>query len=127
MKIEKVLQDGSLFPAAVLDISPEDVIAKFKKSALVQTKLSLGAGYPTALSAPHTLLAGFKNLVGVCAASGYSFPEAEAMLDAAKNAPAAGAAVEEAPKEEAPVVEEKVEEKEDVDMGNLFGGDDEYY
>ena len=27
----------------------------------------------------------------------------------------------------APVVEEKVEEKEDVDMGGLFGGDDEDY
>lgn len=74
MKIEKVLQEGSLFPAAVLDISPDDVIAKFKKSALVQTKLSLGAGYSTTVSAPHTLLAGFKNLVAVSAASGYSFP-----------------------------------------------------
>lgn len=29
MTIEKVLQDGSLFPAAVLDISTADIFAKF--------------------------------------------------------------------------------------------------
>ena len=46
------------------------------------------------------------------------------MLSAAKNAPAAAPAA--AAKEEAPAAEEKVEEKEDLDMGDLFGGDDEY-
>jgi len=49
------------------------------------------------------------------------------MLSAAKNAPAAaagpaaaGAVAEAAPEDD------KKEEVEDVDMGNLFGGDDEY-
>merc|ERR1712167_52131 len=47
MLVEKVLQDGGLFKADVLDISLADVIAKFKKGAAVQTALSLGAGYST--------------------------------------------------------------------------------
>jgi ribosomal protein L12E/L44/L45/RPP1/RPP2 len=48
-------------------------------------------------------------------------------LSAAKNAPAAGVAVNNAAsKEAAPVVEQKKEEPEDVDMGGLFGGDDDY-
>lgn len=54
--------------------------------------LSLGAGYPTTASAPHSLLNGFKNLVGACQASGYEFKQATAMLDAAKKGPAPGAA-----------------------------------
>jgi large subunit ribosomal protein LP0 len=74
MIVEKVLQDGGLFKADVLDISLADVIAKFKKGANVQAALSLGAGYSTQLSAPHTLLGGFKNLVAASQACGYSFP-----------------------------------------------------
>lgn len=56
--------------------------------------------------------------------SGYKFDQAEAFLAAAKNAPAAGAG----PAAAAAPVEEKKEkeEEEDVDMGGLFGDDDEY-
>lgn len=57
--------------------------------------------------------------------SGYEFKEATALLNAAKNAPAAGAAAGAGAKAAA-VVEEKKEEAEDVDMGGLFGDDDEY-
>jgi ribosomal protein L12E/L44/L45/RPP1/RPP2 len=46
------------------------------------------------------------------------------MLEAAKNAPAAVAAP--TATKAAAKVEEKKEEVEDVDMGGLFGGDDEY-
>jgi len=63
-------------------------------------------------------------MVAVCAESGYSFKEGAALLEAAKNAPAAGAAGGASTKVEE--VEEKKEEVEDVDMGGLFGGDDEY-
>lgn len=74
MIVEKVLQDGGLFKAEVLDISTADVVAKFKKGAALQTALSLGVGYSTQLSAPQTLLAGFKNLVAASQACGCSFP-----------------------------------------------------
>jgi len=126
MVVSKVLQDGSLFDAKVLDLSTDSILAKFKSAVGVQASLSLGAGFPTAASAPHSLLNGFKNLVAASAASGYEFPQATALLEAAKNAPAAGAAST-AAAEAAPVVEEKKEEAEDVDMGGLFGGDDDDY
>jgi len=128
MHVKKVLQNGSVFDAAVLDISESDILAKFKRAIGIQADLGLGLGVPNAASAPHTLLNGFKNLVAVSAASGYEFPQAKAMLDAAKNAPAAGAGpaaattAAAAPKEEV-----KEEEEEDVDMGGLFGGDDDDY
>jgi len=127
MEVKKVLQDGSVFDAKVLDLSADSIIAKFKSALKVQASLSLGAGFPTAVSAPHSLLNGFKNLVAVSAMTGYEFEQGKTILEAAKNAPAAGAATTNAEaKAEAPV-EEKKEEVEDVDMGGLFGDDEDEY
>lgn len=94
----------------------------------MQAALSLGAGYPTTCSVPHSVLNGFKNLVAVASETGYEFKEAKALLEAAKNAPAAGAATGKAEaKAEAPAEEKKEEEEEAVDMGGLFGDDDDGY
>lgn len=131
MEVTKVLQDGSMFDPAVLDLSLESILGKFQGAVKLQAGLSLGLGYSTQMSAPHTLLGGFKNLIAVAAETGYEFPEATAFLDAAKNAPAAGAAgpaggataAAAAPAE----AEAPKEEEEDVDMGGLFGDDDEDY
>jgi len=125
MQVVKVLQDGSVFGAGVLNLTPESILAKFQTAVGHQASLSLGAGYATSASAPHSLLNGFKNLLAASLASGYTFPQADAFISAAKNAPAAGAASGSAAKA-APVEEEKKEEVEDVDMGGLFGDDDEY-
>lgn len=68
---------------------------------------------------------GFKNLVAVCAESGYEFEQATALLNAAKNAPA----VASGPATGAPAAAKepsKKSEEEAVDMGGLFGDDDEY-
>jgi len=124
MNVKKVLQDGSVFDAAVLELTTDSILAKFKKAVAVQAQFSLGAGYATSASVPHSLGNGFKNLVAVSAMTGYEFPQAKVILEAAKNAPASGgggAVAVEAPKEE-----EKKEETEDVDMGGLFGDDDDY-
>ena len=124
MEVTKVLQNGSLFDAAVLDLDTNAILAKFKNAIKTQAKLSLGLGVPTSASAPHTLLNGFKNLVAFSASSGFSFKQGDVLLEAAKNAPAAGPATTAAAA--APVEETKKEEEEDVDMGGLFGDDDEY-
>jgi len=126
MNITKIIQDGSMFDAKVLSLTNDTILAKFKKAVQTQAQLSLAAGFPTAASAPHSILNAFKNMVAVCAATEYSFPQAAAYLNAAKNAPAAGAATAVASKDAAPV-EEKKEEPEDVDMGGLFGADDDDY
>jgi large subunit ribosomal protein LP0 len=126
MEIKKVLQNGSMFDAKVLDLSTETILAKFKHAIGVQAAFSLGSGYTTSASAPHTLLNGFKNLAAVAAMSGYEFKEATALLNAAKNAPAAGAATGASAKADVAVEETKKEEEEVVDMGGLFGDDDEY-
>lgn len=124
MHVKKVLQNGSMFDAAVLSLGTDTILAKFKKAIGNQAQMSLSSGYATSASAPHSIGNAFKNLVAACAATGYDFPQAAAVLSAAKNAPAAGAASSGAAKVE--VVEEKKEEPEDVDMGGLFGDDDDY-
>lgn len=123
MEVRKVLQEGKLFDAAVLDIKAEDIFAKFRSAVSNMTALSLGAEYPTELSAPHSILNAFKNLAAVSFQTDYSFKEAEALKEACANAPAATAAP--AAAEEAPAEEEKAEEEEEqVAIGGLFGGDD---
>merc|ERR1712078_7692 len=92
MKVTKVLQDGSMFDPAVLDMSNDDILEKFQKACKMQTALSLGIGYSTKLSAPHTILKGFKNLIAISAETGYEFDESKAFLAAAASAPAAGGA-----------------------------------
>lgn len=88
--------------------------------------LSLGSGYTVKPAIPHLLGNAFKNLAAVTFVSDYSFKQAEALKEAAKNQvvvssgnTTAGAKKE----EEKPKEEEKVEEEADVDMGNLFGDD----
>merc|ERR550537_468943 len=118
-----------MFDPAVLDLSDEAILGKFRNAISTQASLSLGLGYSTAASAPHTLLGGFKNLIAVAAESGYEFPEATAFLNAAKNAPAAPAGGAGAPAAAAAKEEEipAEDEPEDVDMGGLFGDDDDDY
>lgn len=126
MHVSSVLQDGYIFDAKVLDLSTDAILAKFKKSCSVQASLSLGAAYPTTVSAPHSVLNGFKNLVAVAKESGFTFPQADALLSAAKNASTAGAATTGAAKAEAPKEDDKEEEAVDAGTGNLFGDEDDY-
>jgi len=124
MKVTKILQNENLFDAAVLDLSSEVILAKFQRAIGFQTAIALAAGVPTVSSAPHSLLNGFKNLVAVAAATDYSFDAATAFLSAAASAgPAVGGGAAAA----APVKEEVKDEPEDVNMGDLFGGDDDGY
>jgi len=67
-------------------------------------------------------------LLAISCATGYKFDQATAFLEAAKNAPASGGGAGGASK--AAAVEEekpKEDEPEDVDMGGLFGDDEDDY
>jgi large subunit ribosomal protein LP0 len=80
MHIVKILQDGSIFDAKVLDLSTDVILSKFRKACKSQASLSLGAAYPTTASAPHSILNAFKNMIAVCAATDYEFEQAAAYL-----------------------------------------------
>ncbi|XP_055338756.1 LOW QUALITY PROTEIN: 60S acidic ribosomal protein P0-like [Paramacrobiotus metropolitanus] len=132
--VRQVYDNGSTYEPGILDITPEVLRAKFMEGVSHIAALSLGVGYPTKVSAPHSILNGFKNLVAVAAESDLSFKQAEKMLEILKDpakfaaasaaaasskpaaAPAAAAAKEE---KKAPAKEEK-EEEDDGGFGGLF-------
>jgi len=138
IKVTHVYENGSVYGADVLDLTPDDLFAKFFAGVRKVAALSLAIGYPTAASLPHVLGGAFRKLLYISSASGYEFKEAKAFLAAAASGPATGGASAESkapakgqaggkPAKKAPEPEpEKVEEEDDGGgMGGLFGGDDE--
>merc|ERR1712020_612895 len=86
--ISHVYDNGSVFSPKVLDITDDDIKEKFMAGIANIAAVSLAIGYPTAASAPHSIVNGFKNLLAIAAAT-----------------------------EAAPAKEEEPEEESDDDMG----------
>jgi len=125
--VQKVYDSGSVFDPEILDITDDDLKAKFMSGVANVAALSLAISYPTIASVPHSVVNGMKNLLAVAAVTDISFKEAEMLkaflADPSKFAAAAPAA---AAAEAAPVAaakkEESEEEEEDDDMGfDMFG------
>jgi len=121
--VQKVYDSGSVFDPEILDITDEDLLAKFRSGIANVAALSLAIGYPTIASVPHSIVNGMKNLLAVAAATEITFKEAETLkaflADPSAFAAAAPAAAA-APTEAAPAAEakkEESEEEEDDDMG----------
>jgi large subunit ribosomal protein LP0 len=121
MGVKKVYDNGQVFDASVLDITPETILAGFQQAINNLAAASLASGFVTKAAMPHILASSFKNLVAVSFETDYSFKQADSMKNAAKNAVAAAPAQGAAKKEEK--VEVVEEEEADVDTGNLFTDD----
>merc|ERR1712053_63222 len=125
LQVVQCFEEGSLFAPEILDITEEDIRAKFMAGVNNVAAVSLNIGYPTLASAPHSIANGLRNLLAVAAATEITFPAAEKtkafladpsafVVEAAPAAAAAEAKVEEK--------KEESEEESDSDMGfDLFG------
>jgi len=125
LKVVQCFEDGSIFDPSILDVTADDIRAKFMEGVNNVAAVSLNIGYPTVVSAPHSLANGLKKLLAVAAATEITFKEAEQMkaylADPSAFASAAPAAVEEK-KDAAPAAAEESEDASDSDMGfDLFG------
>merc|ERR1712241_1089470 len=113
--IENVYDSGTIFSPAILDITDDDIVARFMTGVRNIAAISLSIGYPTAASAPHSIVNGFKKLLAVAVETDYTFPEAERtkeyLADPSKFAVAAAPAA--AAGGAAPAKEEKKEESEE--------------
>merc|ERR1712079_703609 len=121
--VQKVYDSGSVFDPEILDITDDDLKAKFMAGGANVAALSLAMSYPTIASVPHSVVNGMKNLLAVAAVTDISFTEAETLKEfladpskfaAAAAAPAAGGA---APAAAAAKEPEPESEEEDDDMG----------
>ena len=79
--VKQVYDSGTIFAPEILDIKPEDLIAKFMQGVARVAALSLSINYPTAASAPHSIVNGFKNLLAVAAVTDIEFKEAETVKE----------------------------------------------
>jgi large subunit ribosomal protein LP0 len=65
LSIELVYDNGSLFDAAVLDLTDNDLRSRFANAVRNIAAASLALGYPTLASLPHSIANAFKTLVAV--------------------------------------------------------------
>ena len=121
--VQKVYDSGSVFDPEILDITDDDLKAKFMAGVANVAAVCLVISYPTIASVPHSVVNGMKNLLAVAAVTDISFKEAETLKEfladpskfaAAAAAPAAGGA---APAAAAAKEPEPESEEEDDDMG----------
>jgi large subunit ribosomal protein LP0 len=121
--VQKVYDSGSVFDPEILDITDDDLKAKFMAGVANVAALSLAMSYPTIASVPHSVVNGMKNLLAVAAVTDITFKEAEMLKEfladpskfAAAAAPAAAAAAPAAAA--AAKAPEPESEEEDDDMG----------
>merc|ERR1712141_785440 len=118
--VKKVYDSGTVFDPAILDITDDDLKARFMTGVRNVAALSLKIGYPNIASVPHSIVNGMKNCMALAAVTDITFKEAEMMkaylADPTAFAVAApvAAAVE--------VVEEKEAEKEESEDDSMDGG-----
>lgn len=122
--VQQVYDSGTVFSPEILDITDDNIRARFMQGVSNIASVCLAIGYPSVASAPHSIVNGFKNLLAIAAATDITFKEAETMkeilADPSKLAalmaavPAATDAKEEK-KEEAK--KEESEDESDDDMG----------
>merc|ERR1711887_458380 len=126
LKVVQCYDEGSVFEPQVLDITEDDIRARFMAAVNNVAAVSLNIGYPTAVSAPHSLANGLKKLIAIAAATEITFPAAEKtkafLADPSAFAVAAPVAAAGATEEAAAPEPEESEEESDSDMGfDLFG------
>jgi len=132
MQVKEVFQDGTVFSAAVLDISETVLIEKFVAGVANMAAFSREVGIPTEAGLPHMFGNAFRNVAALIADIDFTFKEVEdvkkfladpsayAAANPVAAGPATGGAAAPAEKKEekkAAVVEE---EEEEVDF-DLFG------
>jgi len=130
-----VYQGGNIFNPDLLDITDDQILAKFSLGVQRLAALSLQTHIPSAAAVPHYFAHAYQNIVAISIATDYTFErvaslkqllsDPEALAAAAAAASSSAPETKEVTKEEkAPVQEEKKEapppEEEDDDAG--FGG-----
>lgn len=129
LTLSQVYDHGSVYNHKVLDLTDDDLLAKFNVGVRNIASLGLQIGVPTIASLPHSVARGFKNLLSISLATEYTFEKAQKVKDMLANpgafaaAPAPAAKGGDAPKggakpaKEEPKVEEKAQSDEDMGFG----------
>lgn len=77
MNLAYIYDDGVVFEPAVLDLTADDIIAKFQEGIANIAALSLAISYPTQASAPHLLINAIRNIIAVGVETDIELAQAE--------------------------------------------------
>ncbi|XP_074303066.1 large ribosomal subunit protein uL10-like [Silene latifolia] len=83
--VQKVYEDGSVYSPEVLDLTEDDLAAKFAAGLSNVVAVTLGLSYPSLVAVPHMIINGYKNVLSVAVATEYSFPLAEKVKEYLKD------------------------------------------
>lgn len=134
LKVASIFDDGSVFSPEILDLTADDLAAKFFCAVRVVAALGLRLGIPNLASVPHSFANTFKKVLAISIATDYTFeaakPYKEFLADPAAYAAAHGLALggaggganAAAATEEAAAPEEEEKSSEGGAMG-MFGSD----
>ncbi|OEH74043.1 ribosomal protein rpp0 [Cyclospora cayetanensis] len=66
LKVEHIYDNGSVYSASVLDITDETILTAFRSGVSSLAAFSRELALPTAASAPHSIIEGFKYCAALC-------------------------------------------------------------
>jgi len=125
MEMKYVYDDGSILTPEVFNMSPDEILGKFRKGVTNLAALSLSLGLPNAVSVPHMIVNGFKNVASIGLETGLKFKQLEKLTSGGSAPTHAAPAKKDEPKAAAPKKEEKKEEPpaeaEMGPIGDMFG------
>jgi len=124
--VTTVYEDGSVYDAAVLDLSQEDLIRLFCGAVSRLAAVSFEIGQINAATIPHSFGRAFKIMAAIALETDYEFEELKIVKEMLANPGAfsgAPAAAGDAPAAAAAAPEP--EEEEEAPAMDMFGGDDE--
>jgi len=84
-----VYEKGAVYPASVLDVTQDELLAKFVGATNRLRALSLAARWPSELTLSYHMASGFRKLLALSLATNYKIDAVEKMAKAAAAAPAA--------------------------------------
>jgi len=129
MEIKLVYDDGSILTPEIFNISPDEILNKFRNGVKNIASISLATGLVNQTSVPHLIVNGFKNLAAAGLEAGIKFKQLENLTSGggSSSAPAkvdakAPAKDGKAPAKEPEKKKEEPKVEEDVGLGgDLFG------
>jgi large subunit ribosomal protein LP0 len=83
IQVTHAYENGSVYKAEVLDLSQDDLFAKWLRGVRHIAALSLAIGHPTAASLPHSISNAMKKMIAICLEIDYGFPAIQMYKDVA--------------------------------------------
>merc|ERR1712137_1172773 len=117
IKVNQVYENGSVYDAAILDLSENDLLMKFMGAVSRIAAIGIEIGYPSTASVPFQVRNAFKKICALAIESGYEFDELKELKEGASKAAAPAPASSEKKAEE-----EEEEESSEGMAFDMFGG-----